>query len=116
LERDERVAFAYLYGSFSEGGLFRDIDVGLYFSAIPKELVTESGITMSQILTRELEIPVDVRILNFAPVSFLYHVIRGNLIFERDEEARARVVEKTIQKYLDLKPMIREGLKEAFGG
>jgi len=57
---------------------------------------------------------VDIRVLNFAPVSFLYEVIRGNLIFERNEEIRIRVVEQTIQRYLDLKPMILRGIKEAF--
>ena len=110
------VAFAYLFGSFAEGSPFHDVDVGLYLSETPKEHLTESGMTLSQNLSRELGIPVDVRILNLAPVSFLYHVIRGNLIFEKDKEIRARVVEQTTQRYLDLKPIIRKGVKEAFGG
>ena len=59
---------------------------------------------------------MDVRILNLAPLSFLYHVIRGKLIFEKDEEIRVRVVEQTIARYLDLKPIIWKGIKEAFGG
>lgn len=116
LESRGGVAFAYIFGSFVEGGPFHDVDIGLYLSETPKEHFTEFGLTLSQNLSRELEIPVDVRILNLAPVSFLYHVIRGKLIFEKDEEIRARVVERTTQRYLDLKPIIRKGVKEAFGG
>jgi predicted nucleotidyltransferase len=59
---------------------------------------------------------VDSRVLNFAPASFLYHVIRGKLIFEREEEVSANFTERTIQRYLDLKPLVYRGIKEAFGG
>jgi hypothetical protein len=58
---------------------------------------------------------VDVRVLNFAPVPFVYQVIRGMLIFDRNEDLRVHVVEETVRKYLDLKPMIHKGIKEAFG-
>lgn len=115
LESCGGVAFAYLFGSFLEGGPFRDVDVGLYLSDTPKDNFLETGAALSQHLSRELGVPADVRNLNVAPVSFLYHVIRGRLIFEKDEELRTRVVEQTIQRYLDLKPLIRRGVKEAFG-
>ena len=116
LKNRGEVAFAYIFGSFVEGEPFHDVDVGLYLSKTPQERFNESSLILSQNLSRELEIPVDVRILNLAPLSFLYHVIRGKLIFEKDEEIRVRVVEQTIQRYLDLKPIIWKGIKEAFGG
>ena len=116
LETRNEVLFAFLYGSFTEGLPFHDIDLGVYVSEITKERATDCGITLSQTLSKALKIPVDVRVLNFAPVSFLYHVIRGTLIFERDEEIRTQVVERTIQRYLDLRPLIQQGVKEAFGG
>ena len=108
------VVFAYTYGSFAEGLPFHDIDVGLYLSQIMEEESTSYSLALGQTLSKELRLPMDVRVLNFAPVSFLYHVIRGNLIFERDEKIRIQIVERTIQRYLDLKPMIRRGIKEAF--
>jgi len=116
LKNRKEVAFAYIFGSFVEGEPFHDVDVGLYLSETPKERFNESSLILSQNLSRELEIPVDVRILNLAPLSFLYHVIRGKFIIEKDEETRVRVVEQTIQRYLDLKPIIWKGIKEAFGG
>ncbi|MBS3907546.1 MAG: nucleotidyltransferase domain-containing protein [Syntrophaceae bacterium] len=114
LRKHGEVVFAYIYGSFTEGLPFHDIDVGVYISEITKEESTNYSLDLSQGLSRELKIPVDVRVLNFAPVLFLYHVIQGTLVLERDEEKRVQVVEKTIQRYLDLKPIIREGIKEAF--
>ncbi len=115
LQKREEVVFAYLYGSFSEGLPFHDIDVGVYTSDITEEESTHYSLILGQALSRELRVPVDIRVLNFAPVPFLFEVIRGHLIFERNEAIRIRVVEQTIQRYLDLKPMILRGIKEAFG-
>ena len=112
--RDE-IMFAYVYGSFVEGLPFHDIDVGIYILKVDEKEAISYNLTLGQALSKEMQMPVDVRILNFAPVLFLYHVIRGNVIFDRDEETRLRVVERTIQRYLDLKPMIHRGVKEAFG-
>jgi len=114
LQNRDEVMFAYIYGSFTEGLPFHDIDVGVYTLEITEEESTNYSLILGQMLSKELQVPVDIRVLNFAPVSFLYEVIRGNLIFERNEEIRIRVVEQTIQRYLDLKPMILRGIKEAF--
>jgi len=114
LQNRDEVMFAYIYGSFAEGLAFHDIDVGVYTLEITEEESTNYSLILGQMLSKELQVPVDIRVLNFAPVSFLFEVIRGNLIFERNEEIRIRVVEQTIQRYLDLKPMILRGIKEAF--
>jgi predicted nucleotidyltransferase len=116
LSKRGEIVFAYVFGSFSEGLPFHDIDVGIYLTAITEEQATQYSLDLGQILSSRLRIPVDVRLLNFAPISFLYHVIRGKRVFERDEKTSSQVVEQTIQKYLDLKPLIRRGIKEAFGG
>ncbi len=113
--RDE-VVFAYIFGSFVEEETFHDIDLGIYLSELIPHRHTSYGLALSQALSNRLRIPVDVRILNSAPASFLYHVIRGKLLIERDEEVSARIAEQTIQRYLDLKPLIYRGIKEAFGG
>jgi hypothetical protein len=57
--------------------------------------------------------PVDVRVLNQAPFGFRYHVFRGRLLFSRDEALRTHVVERTVSRYLDLKPLRQRALKEA---
>ena len=112
-ERDE-VLFAYLYGSFMEEMPFHDIDVGLYISAVTEEESIDYMLDCGQQLSHALGLPVDVRVLNFAPVPFLFHAIRGELLLEKDEEVRVRVVERTVQRYLDMAPLIRRAIREAF--
>lgn len=114
LKKRNDVVFAYVYGSFAEGLPFHDIDVGVYVSEIKKEEATFYSLELAQRFSNELRIPIDVRVLNFAPVLFLYHVIQGNLISERNEEIRMHFVEQIVQRYLDLKPMVRRAVKEAF--
>lgn len=118
------VVFAYVYGSFVEGRPFHDVDVAVYLDTAAAK---ESGLIATALADR-LEkalrcaslgpaappyISVDVRSLNQAPSAFLYHVFRGKLLFSRDETVRARLVERTISRYLDLKPLRRQALKEA---
>jgi uncharacterized protein len=114
LERRDDVLFAYTYGSFAEDMPFHDIDVGVYVSNVEQASALERAVELAGKLEGEARVPVDVRILNFAPVLFLYHVVRGLLIFERDADLRADITEQTVRKYLDIKPFIRRGIKEAF--
>jgi predicted nucleotidyltransferase len=114
LEKQDPIAFAYLYGSFAENLPFHDIDVGVYAEGIGEQETTSYSIRLSEMMSSELGLPVDVRVLNFAPVTFLYHVFRGNLIHEKNELIRSQVMERTVQKYLDLRPILYRGMKEAF--
>lgn len=115
LKECPEIAFAYLYGSFAENLPLHDIDVGVYLTEIGQEESTLYSLALSQILSKEVKVPVDVRVLNFAPVSFVFQVIRGILILDRNEELRVYIVEETVKKYLDLKPILHKGIKEAFG-
>lgn len=115
LKDRSEVVFAYLYGSFAEGLPYHDIDVGIYVSQIREENFISYSLALAQAMSANIQMPVDIRILNAAPVTFVFHVISGKLILERNEEIRSRIAERTIQKYLDLKPIIRSGIKEAFG-
>jgi hypothetical protein len=114
LERRDDILFAYAYGSFAEDMPFHDIDVGVYVSHVDQASVLEYAVELAGKLEEEAHVPIDVRILNFAPVLFLFHVLRGLLIFERDADLRADITEQTVRKYLDIKPFIRKGIKEAF--
>lgn len=115
LGRYPEIEFAYLYGSFTEDLPFHDVDIGIYITGVKKEDSTLYSLLLGQTLSSEVKVPIDVRVLNFAPVSFVFQVIRGILIFVRNEELRVRKVEETIRRYLDLKPIIYRGIKEAFG-
>jgi len=39
LEQDQRLVFAYIYGSFARAEAFRDIDVGVYLKENPDEKI-----------------------------------------------------------------------------
>ncbi len=127
----EDVLFAYVYGSFAEGVPFHDIDVGVYLSSACEPENTWADIELAQELelalrrariacrtgrdrgAKQRPIPVDVRILNEAPIAFSYHVLRGELLFSRDEETRVRWATQILARYLDLKPLRQMALKEA---
>ena len=114
LATDRSVAFAYLYGSYVESQPFHDIDVGAYLENVRAERLSATALDLAQRLSDTARIPVDVRILNVAPVSFLYHVLRGQLVFCRDDAVLAEVMERTISRYLDIAPLVRRGTQEAF--
>ena len=106
------VAFAYLYGSFVESDVFHDVDVGVYFS--PPPLTGARASTLAQSLSDRAKFPVDVRPLNGAPVSFVYQVLRGQLLLSRDDALLAEIMEQTVHQYLDIAPLLRHSTKEAF--
>ncbi len=114
LAGDRNVAFAYLYGSFVESEAFHDIDVGVHLRTISAGRVTDTALDMAQRLSDRTRMPVDVRILNVAPVSFLYHVLRGQFVFCRDDAVLAEVMERTVSRYLDTAPLVRRATQEAF--
>ena len=114
LATDRSVAFAYLYGSYVESQPFHDIDVGAYLENVRAERLSATALDLARRLSDTARIPVDVRILNVAPVSFLFHVLRGQLVFCRDDAVLAEVMERTISRYLDIAPLVRRGTQEAF--
>lgn len=114
LREREEIAFAYLYGSFEEDLPFHDVDVGVYAEGIRPGEATSYSLRLAEELSARLRLPVDVRVLNYAPVTFRYHVFRGELIGEKNEPLRAQIMERTVQRYLDLKPILYRAMKEAF--
>ena len=112
LAREPDIAFAYLYGSFAESSSFHDIDLGVCLDG--RANTRERAYSLAERLNSQLKIPVDVRVLNDAPVSFLYHVLRGELLYSRDVDLLSAVMEDTMRRYLDIAPLLRRSTKEAF--
>jgi hypothetical protein len=73
-------------------------------------------LTLGIALTRITGYPVDVRIINQAPVPFLFHVLRGRPLIVRDEQHLADLIESTARTYHDRAPLTRQAVREAFGG
>ena len=74
----------------------------------------ETANELAFVLQQQVAIPVDVRVLNNASVSFMYHVMKGELILDNDEEIRCRLMEQMVRQYLDMKPILYRAMKEAF--
>ncbi|MBW2039128.1 MAG: nucleotidyltransferase domain-containing protein [Deltaproteobacteria bacterium] len=116
LSKDKRVVSAFLYGSFLDEDLFRDIDVGVFIrdtNSLPPLYEFQLGDKLSRALKDAF--PVEVRIINEAPVTFLYHVIKGKLLLCRDEDFCSEFVAIVARKYNDIQPILNHYTKEAYG-
>ncbi|MDH5640179.1 MAG: nucleotidyltransferase domain-containing protein, partial [Nitrospira sp.] len=69
---------------------------------------------LSETLAAAVGLPVDIRVLNEAPLSFLHHVLRGQCLQCRDEVLLADMIEDVARRYLDLAPLLRSSTKDAF--
>jgi len=114
LAHEPELLFAYVYGSFVESEVVHDIDIGVYVRSDKPENATTLALDVARRLTARLRLPVDIRVLNRAPVSFLYHVLRGRLIISREEKLLTEIIEDTVRRYLDIAPILRHSAKEAF--
>ena len=65
------VAFAYVFGSFIEVNTVHDVDVGIYVDPFETKRQAEIVASHAQRLTDAAGLPVDVRVLNQSPVTFL---------------------------------------------
>ncbi len=118
LQKREEVLFVYLFGSFIEGGDFRDIDVGVYLMPESFEKL-ESSLDYTLDLAKEMGditkegIPFEARILNEAPLDLLNRVLSsGKLILCRDEEFLADLIEETSLRYMQYRPYAEQYIKE----
>ena len=106
------VPFAFVHGSFANGGDgFRDVDLAVWLDRSADRF---ADVALSGDLSRLLGVPVDVRIVNEAPVSFLFHALRGRLVCVRDEALLAEVMERTARSYHDQAPLVRQATRDAF--
>lgn len=120
LSTGKEIKFAFIYGSFNDSPdgdnmPFRDIDVGIYVTGMDKKQSAYYALELSDRLSSLVKVPVDVRVLNFAPITFLFHVVRGRLILDKDEDARCAFMEWVTRHYLDMKPLYHRAIKEAYG-
>ena len=111
------VMFAFLYGSFISEPLFRDIDVGIYVAGIePSQyFVCENRLARLSEDAVDSLFPVDVRIINTAPIFFCFEVIRGKLIFSRREQLLVDFMTSIARRRLDMASLRRHYLREAMG-
>lgn len=100
LARESNVVFAYAHGSFVRRRFFRDVDVavGLRDPSDPLRYL----LNLSAELEAKTKLPVDLQVLNEAPLPFKYRVvIEGRLLLTNDERLRVELVNTIIREHLD---------------
>lgn len=117
LEAHGEILFAYAHGSFLEDRPFRDLDLAVF---VREEDIGIPLYACEDALAREVldkihfPFPVDVRLLNRTPLAFQYHVFAGRLLLDREPETRVHQIAYVVGRYLDIQPVLRHHVKEAF--
>jgi len=112
LRDKHNIIFAYIFGSFSSEKSFKDIDIGIFISDNESDAL-KIELNMEREMEDLIRMPVDVRILNRAPISFVYQVIKGGItIADKNKDLRADFEGLTLKKYFDFQHLRNEYLKE----
>lgn len=111
LEADQRVVFAYLFGSHATGsaGPRSDVDVGVYVSSMDPDPLLDLIGTVTSALHRD---DVDVVLLNSAPLTLAFEVLKGRLLFSKSEDARVAAEAAIMSRYHDRAYYMRRHLRE----
>ena len=118
IEARPEIVFAVLHGSFVTAGPYRDIDVAVWVAPArrPDTRWHRYAIDLGVELTMALGAPIDVQVLNEAPLGFRYHALCGRLLVARDEELFHDLRERTWDDYFDFLPFARENLRGLLRG
>jgi hypothetical protein len=118
LQNRSEILLAMVHGSFLAGGPFRDVDLALYLDpgGIRREVFRHYEVEQGVRWSEDLGLPVDVRLLNDAPVSFRYHALKGAVVFVREEVFLDEFRARTWDEYCDFSPFARQYLREVVGG
>lgn len=106
---NEAIVCAYLFGSVARGEANEksDIDIAVLYRHSPPPGFDAVGVPLAGELERLLGKPVDVVVMNSAPVDLIHRILRdGILIYERDAAFRVRFEVAARNKYFDLKPIL----------
>jgi predicted nucleotidyltransferase len=118
LERHAEIIFAYAFGSFLADLAFRDLDIAVYvgLEVLPSVAFRYED-SLAQEISAQLDLPcpVDLRVLNDAPVPFQFHVFRGRLLVDRNPELRFAKLTHIATRYLDIRQFLKHYLREAYG-
>lgn len=109
-ESEHTVDVAYLFGSRAAGEEHQlsDVDIGVLLKErIPRSSYLERRLELMKDLARIVQTDeVDVIILNEAPITLAYHVVKQrSILFERSPEVRVRFETHVIDRYLDSAPL-----------
>jgi len=118
LLKEEKIIFAYIYGSILEGEIFNDIDIAVYLNEkfVEEIDIIDFEISLGLKIGKIVNSNIDIKILNSAPISFKYQVSCGILLFSHDELKRENFLCQTWSEYFDFLPVAKLYLKEVLSG
>jgi predicted nucleotidyltransferase len=118
LEPRSEIRFAYLHGSVLEGLPYQDLDVALYLERdhVAAHAPFDYEMRLSVELTQVLAFPVDVHVLNQAPLGFQYSVVGGELLLVRDADQLSDYLEDVARRYMEFSALGRAYLLEVLTG
>ena len=108
--RARNVVTAYVFGSVGKGlsGLSSDVDIAVLYALAPTPAVSGPASSMQAELEALLGRPVDLIVLNPAPIDLVHRVLRdGEIVCETDRRARIEFEVAARRQYLDLLPILR---------
>jgi len=105
------IVCVYVYGSVARGEArgASDIDVAVLYAQEPRPTLEGLGLELGYTLERLLGRPVDLVILNRAPLDLIHRVLRdGVLVYDSDPSSRIRFEVQARNAYFDLLPYLRQ--------
>ena len=85
-----------------------DVDVGVLYSQDPPKTLAGMGFALEADLESALGLPVQLVVLNCAPVDLIVRVLRdGKLLVDRDSSRRIRFEVRSRNEFWDLEPYLK---------
>ena len=108
----DEILAVYIFGSFISERHFSDIDIGI-ITAMDLNKPLDFELKLENRLEKLIKYPVDVRILNRAPISFSQNVFRtGRVIIDKNPNMRADFEGRILKQYFDFSPFQQRYLQE----
>ncbi|MHA1589125.1 MAG: nucleotidyltransferase domain-containing protein [Candidatus Njordarchaeales archaeon] len=109
LKGRKEVLLAVVFGGFVKSSIFRDIDIAVFTGyTIPYNKVEEYEEELSRNLEKLVELPVDVRVIDYAPPWFRIKALEGITLVEKEPALVARLKFKSQQEIEDIKAKLRK--------
>jgi predicted nucleotidyltransferase len=112
MEKDEKVLFAYVYGSYARDSINfdSDIDVAVYLkSSDMKGYISREQELTIELVTKVHTDKIDLRILNVLPLLLQYNILKDGIpIFVRDGKEKVDFETRVMNRFFELKPYIDE--------
>ncbi len=116
----EDIEFAYIFGSFAlverdhlNRNDFNDVDIAVYLSKDKVENILSFEMETEAQLEELFHLPFDVRVINEAPLSFRFNVIKsGIVILDKNKSLRTDFEGLTLKEYFDFVHLRNEYLRE----